>query len=91
MEVVVALEAAAQTINGLTRFPDPEPDCVYCFPQRTHLQSSSKSDSAHNGILHLIHRKKMESVESDDRTSLFYLFKSFIILNKFKKSGSYIL
>lgn len=52
MEVVVSLEAAAQTINGLTRFPDPESDCVDCFAQRTHIRE--KCDSAEEGIVQLI-------------------------------------
>ena len=37
MEVVVALEAAAEAVNGLAGLADPESDGVDCFSQRSHL------------------------------------------------------
>ena len=38
MEVVVALKAAAEAINGLARFPDPESYGVDCSSQCPHLR-----------------------------------------------------
>lgn len=46
LEVIVALEAAAQTIKGLAGLTDPESDRVECFTHRTHpllLLSDSRS------------------------------------------------
>nr|GMC94930.1 hypothetical protein Iba_chr05cCG3690 [Ipomoea batatas] len=37
LKIVVALEAAAEAIEGLTRFADPESDGVDCSAKRTHL------------------------------------------------------
>lgn len=41
LEVVVALEAAAETINGLAGLTNPESDGVYGFSKGSHLASVS--------------------------------------------------
>lgn len=38
LEAVISLEAAAEAIEGLAGFPDPESDGVDCFPKTSHLQ-----------------------------------------------------
>lgn len=43
MEVIVALEAAAQSIKGLACLSDPETNRVDCFPRRTHPLFASDS------------------------------------------------
>jgi hypothetical protein len=42
LEVVVALEAAAEAIKGLAGLADPESDGVDCFSQRSHLPSANE-------------------------------------------------
>lgn len=41
LEVVVSLEATAQTINGLASLPNPKSNGVYCSSQGPHLSSFS--------------------------------------------------
>lgn len=41
LEVVVALEAAAEAIDGLPSLPNPESDGVHRFSQRPHWSWSS--------------------------------------------------
>lgn len=45
LEVVVALEAAAEAINGLAGLANPESDGVYRSSQGPHLASLSIGDS----------------------------------------------
>lgn len=44
LEVVIALEAAAEAIKGLAGFADPESDGVDCFPQCSHLLLAQVDD-----------------------------------------------
>lgn len=44
LEVVIALEAAAEAIKGLAGFADPESDGVDCFPQCSHLRLAQVDD-----------------------------------------------
>ena len=44
MEVVVALEARAETINGLAGLANPESDGVYGFAQGPHISAFSVTE-----------------------------------------------